>query len=682
MKTSTTIKRRQASKKSIKLPTVRWKWNSKKGEKFFEKPTIDSTEVLISGKLVTLLILSFVSGIIDLVFFSELSKSVFKIATVSVAAGIVYTLMSIGFTSAKFWCATQLSVIKELQARLKENGLPFKALNKPKMRWNVIHKFLIGVSLITAISLSVVSIGDAVRKNQNEILKAKQAYEKIAKYSNTADVSDDAQFKALVKGTNASSNAADTAATQAARIWPIIEDYRTERAEFEAEFGNNFSSKEEVVFKGQTIIPDTYWDKQNSLVQSKIKAAGRNLSISQIRNITSEAVLASQIKKEIEASVANTSLDSLTELADKTNNKAKQDIENLEGRFTWPDGSPVVFDPDNISKSLQTLGDIQSAYENDSGDVGQSAKMFMIVGPALESKFANKATLENITEQKVSTNSFGTTEVMMMILIMIFGIVQEFIIALYTPKSTIDRRTLSQFSEYLDLKEMENKGLDVNRFLIKIYNNYLDDGSYSQAKYDYKMEKVIEVVAKRNSNWIEHEIEAKTKYYISLYDEKASSEEAKQQALIEELSRQITELKAQLDPEPVKAVDLSRVPLATNQDRLRQLAVEVPMDKPRWDEINKTLQQRPVFVGENLKAQGKDTVSQEPTINSENPSILEKKQNEYSNKVNEEKSFKEVTVQEPVAKTTENKATEPEEYSKAVDDAINEIEELLNDTSN
>lgn len=682
MKTSTTIKRRQTSKKSIKLPTVRWKWNSKKGEKFFEKPTIDSTEVLISGKLVTLLILSFVSGIIDLVFFSELSKSVFKIATVSVAAGIVYTLMSIGFTSAKFWCATQLSVIKELQARLKENGLPFKALNKPKMRWNVIHKFLIGVSLITAISLSVVSIGDAVRKNQNEILKAKQAYEKIAKYSNTADVSDDAQFKALVKGTNASSNAADTAATQAARIWPIIEDYRTERAEFEAEFGNNFSSKEEVVFKGQTIIPDSYWDKQNSLVQSKIKAAGRNLSISQIRNITSEAVLASQIKKEIEASVANTSLDSLTELADKTNNKAKQEIENLEGRFNWPDGSPVIFDPNNISKSLQTLGDIQSAYENDSGDVGQSAKMFMIIGPALESKFANKATLENITEQKVSTNSFGTTEVMMMILIMIFGIVQEFIIALYTPKSTIDRRTLSQFSEYLDLKEMENKGLDVNRFLIKIYNNYLDDGSYSQAKYDYKMEKVIEVVAKRNSNWIEHEIEAKTKYYTSLYDEKASSEEAKQQALIEELSRQIAELKAQLDPEPVKAVDLSKVPLVTNQERLRQLAVEVPMDRPRWDELNKTLQQRPVFVGENLKAQGKDAVSQETTINSENPSILEKKKNEYSNKVNEEKSLKEVTVQEPVAKTTENKVTEPEEYSKAVDAAINEIEELLNDEDN
>lgn len=504
--------KKTATKKSIKLPNIKWKWSSKKDEQFFEKPTLDSTEILISGKIVTLLILSFVSGIIDLVFFSELSKSVFKIATVSVAAGIVYTLMSIGFTSAKFWCATQLSVIKELQARLKENGLPFKALNKPKLRWNVIHKFLIGISLITAISLSVVSIGDAVRKNQNEILKAKQAYEKIAKYSSTADVSDEEQFKALVKSTNASSNAADTATTQAAKIWPIIEEYRDEMAKFPVAR----DSREPIEWKGKEIIPDDYWTERNTKVQRDVNVY-RNLSISQIRNIESESDLVNQIKSGIEASVANTSLDSLTELADKTNNKAKQEVENLEGRFNWPDGSPVIFDPNNISKSLQTLGDIQSAYENDSGDVGQSAKMFMIIGPALESRFTNKTTLENITEQRVSTNSFGTTEVIMMILIMIFGIVQEFIIALYTPKSTIDRRTLSQFSEYLDLKEMENSGLDINHFLIKIYNNYLDDGSYDQRKYDYKMEKVLDLIAKKKSNWIENEINLRTKQYGDRY---------------------------------------------------------------------------------------------------------------------------------------------------------------------
>lgn len=578
-------------KRTIKLPTIHWKWGSKKGEKFFEKPTIDSTEILISGKIVTLLILSFVSGIIDLVFFSELSKSIFKIATISVAAGIVYTLMSIGFTSAKFWCATQLSVIKELQARLKENDLPFLALNKPKLRWNFAHKFLITVSLITAISLSVVSIGDAVRKNQNEILKAKQAYEKIAKYSSTADVSDEEQFKALVKGTSASSSAADKAATQAAEIWPIIETYREDRATFEAEFGNTFGSKEEVVYKGQTIIPDEYWDKQNSLVISKVKAKGRNLSINQIRNITSEAVLATTIKKEIEASVANTSLDSLTELADKTNNKARQEVENLEGRFTWPDGSPVVFDPDNISKSLQTLGDIQSAYENDSGDVGQSAKMFMIVGPALESKFTNKATLENITEQKVSTNSFGTTEVMMMILIMVFGIVQELIIALYTPKSTIDRRALSQFSEYLDLKTMENKGLDINHFLIKIYNNYLDDGSYSQAKYDFKMDKVIDVIAKRQSKWIEHEIERRTEAYVKMY----SGETEKESESVDEKPKKTKK------PRPLTAEEDSEIPEIKEEP-----AVEVEDEEvlKQADNVQKKIEALQKDIADNSEVEG------------------------------------------------------------------------------
>lgn len=498
--------------KTLKLPTIHWKWNSRKGEKFYEKPTVDSTEISITGKLVTLLILTFVSGIIDLVFFSELSKALFKIATTSIPASIVYTLMSIGFTSAKFWCAMQLSVIKELQARLYDNDFKWaKNLNKPKLRWNIAHKFIVVVSLITSISLSVVSIGDAVRKNQNEILKAKQSYEKIAKYSSAADVSDEEQFKALVKSTSDSSGAADKAATLAADIWPIIEKYREERAAFE-ETGVAFSSTEEMEWNGSTIIPDEYWDKQNSLVVSKVKSKGRTLSISQIRNITSEAVLASTIKKEIEDSVSNSSLDSLTALADKTNDKARQEIANLQGRFNWPDGTVVEFDEDNISKALQTLGDIQSAYENDSGDVGQSAKMFMIVGPALESKFSSKSTLENITDAKVSTNSFGTTEVMMMLLIMIFGIVQEFIIALYTPKSTIDRRTLSQFSAYLNLKEM-----DINKFLRQVYENYLDDGSYDQAKYDYKMEKLIDLVAKRQAKCIDREIENRTLFYIEFY---------------------------------------------------------------------------------------------------------------------------------------------------------------------
>ena len=80
-----------------------------------------------------------------------------------------------------------------------------------------------------------------------------------------------------------------------------------------------------------------------------------------------------------------------------------------------------------------------------------------------------------------------------------------------------------------------------------------------------------------------------------------------------------------LNPE-VKAVDISKVPLSTAfQDRPNQLAVETPIDKPNWE-------------------RKLDTLTQKPAFSSENSSILNEEQKGYSNKV---------------------------------DDAINEIDELL-----
>ena len=473
--------------KKIAIPfSITW---PKKGEKI--KPTLNTTNVLISGILITCIALSLVSGFIDLVFFSGLSKSLYTVATLKVAAGILFSIMSLGFTSAKFWCAMQIGAINELQTRLKnEQYTWYKNLNKLKLKWHIAHKFLITVSLITSISLSVVSIGDAIRKNQNVIKRANDDIQKITKYYNTTDTSDDVQFKALVDGTAASSTAGTRAANTAAEIWPIIEAYRIERSEFEAEFGNNFGSKEEVVFKGQTIIPDEYWDKQNSLVISNVKAKGYTLSINQIRNITSEAVLATRIKTEIEESVKNNSLSELTELADKTKNKAVQEIKNLEGRYYMPGSDePVVFDPNNISGSINLLGDIKAAYENDTGDVGESAKMFMLIGPTLESMRKTKASdISEAYSQKVSVSSFGTTEIMMMVLIMIFGIVQEFLIALFTPKSTIDRKMLSRFDAYFG----ENFNIDL--FLLKTYKDYLKKGIINQKDFEAKARKCVELM--------------------------------------------------------------------------------------------------------------------------------------------------------------------------------------------
>jgi hypothetical protein len=59
--------------------------------------------------------------------------------------------------------------------------------------------------------------------------------------------------------------------------------------------------------------------------------------------------------------------------------------------------------------------------------------------------------------------------------------------------------------------------MDINRFLIFVYTNYLNDGSYNQEKYDYKIEKVLDLIAKKEANWIDNEINKKVEYYKNLY---------------------------------------------------------------------------------------------------------------------------------------------------------------------
>lgn len=482
------MKPKQKTLKKLRIPiSITW---PKKGESI--KPTINTTNVLISGILITCIALSLVSGFIDLVFFSGLSKSLYTVFAFQMTASILFSIMSLGFTSAKFFCSMQLGAINELQNRLKNEGYSwYKNLNKLKLKWHVAHKFLICVSLITSISLSVVSIGDGIRKNQNVIKRANDDIQKISKYLNTTDTSDDVQFQALVSGTNASSTAGTKAADIASKIWPVIEEYRINRAEFESTFGSNsFSSKEEVEWKGDKIIPDTYWDNENSKVQSKVKSLGKTLTLNQIRNISSEAYLATMIKEEIEKSVANNSLEGLTELADKTKAKAVQEVRNLEGKYYMPGSKePVVFDENNISGAITILGDIKAAYENDTGDIGETSKLFMLVGPSIDNLFNKKATnIEDAFNQDVKVSSFGTTELMMMILIMVFGIVQEFLIALFTPKSTINRKMLSRFDSYF------GHDFDIDMFLLKTYKDYLKKGIINQKEFETKAKKAVELM--------------------------------------------------------------------------------------------------------------------------------------------------------------------------------------------
>lgn len=468
--------------KHISLP-FKFKWLSHKDEGKFDKPTLKTTTVLINGKLATCVLLSIVSGIIDIVFFSGLSKTPLPIASFFIPAAVLYSLMSIGFTMGKFFCAMQLGAIGELKNRLKNAGYKwYKNLNKLSWRWQVVHKFLIGVSIITSISLSFISIGDGVRKNSEERSKINTAIERISKYANTSDKSDEIQFQTLVASSSASANAASTAADQAAKIWPIIEEYRQERASFPVAF----DSKEPIDWNGQTIVPDTYWNDRNSKVVNDVKVY-RTMSLWQIRNVTSQAQLASTIKTEIEESLSNTSSEQLAALSESTTEKAKQEIRNLAGRFTWPDGEPATFDENNISGALTTLGDLASAWLDDTGDLGSSAKMFLLVGPTLDKMMDKRssATLEEVASSSTSIE-FSGAQILMIVLICVFGIVQEFLIALFTPKSTISRKMLYQFDSFF------GADFDIDKMLLSVYIDYYKKGIINQKDFEAKAKKCVD----------------------------------------------------------------------------------------------------------------------------------------------------------------------------------------------
>lgn len=448
-----------------------------------KKKVIKDDTVQEKGERKTFLVATAESGFIDIVFFSGLSVALYSVFGFKVVpAGLVLGLMSVVIIFGKAWCAMRVSQIDELVSHFKALDIKcWDKLKKPRRFWKLLHVLCISVSLLTAMSLSVVSVGDGIRKNQNEIKKANEEIVALAELINANSIGQAQQREIIYNSVSVSTNSTTKAQEDAAKIWPIIEEYRNERAEFEAT-GIPFSSKEIIEWEGEEIIPDTYWDKQNSLVQTKVKAAGRSLSISQIRNITSEAALAQQIKNEIENLNKNTSKDDLLLLDSQTKDAMTTAIRNLEGRFKWPDamgGGFVEFDESNPSLALTTLKDLKAAYENDTGDVGESAKIFVLLGPAIDNAFSAKTTLENISKKK-NVSSFGATEIMIMAFILFSGLLVELLIYAFTPKPIITRKVFEKYN--LD------KDLDIESIMYKINRKYVSKGVLTIEEFNAKAE--------------------------------------------------------------------------------------------------------------------------------------------------------------------------------------------------
>lgn len=506
-----------------KLPFI--KWLTSKNEKKFEKPTLKTTTILVNGKLITCILLSIISGIIDLVFFSGLSKSAYDLfGFIAIPAGLLLSLMSIGFTMGKFFCAMQLGAISELKTRLHNTGYKwYKNLNKLSWKWHTIHKFLIGVSILTSISLSVVSIGTGVSRNANKLKQIDELITEGTRYNEILNTARDTSLTATVsKSVDTSEQDAITyTQNHMSRIRPVVEQYKQDRQAF-TRAGFDVNSSEEITWNNLTIIPSKYWDQRNEEVNNLLQNAGYgtisgrqiyDLNLNNVQTVIRRNYLNNyqsrnpeEIKREMEEARQSTIreaqgwLDTLN--ASNFTKNERVDLPN--GRYEYT-AIPVTFDTDYtntdtkvlITRALSLLKQYRTEVESDNGDIGSSSKLFMMIGNALDKLNTKQAnSFDDALTMKVNTG-MSSTEIMIMIVIMLFGIVQEFLIALFTPKSTISRKMLYQFDSYF------GADFSIDNFLLDVYIDYYKKGILTKDDFEAKCRKCVDLMQNTRESIIE-----------------------------------------------------------------------------------------------------------------------------------------------------------------------------------
>lgn len=426
----------------------------------------NTANLLIKGKFWTCIVLSITSAFIDIVFFSGLSRSNYLFFTVPIAAGIILSIMSIGFSFGKFFVAIQLSAIREMQTRLHQMGYAWaKNFNKAKLKWNVVHKFLISISIITSISLSTITIGNGVRtmemniKNQSKdveyLFSLRDKKESIQNSKmGTIDTTQQLADKAISGVMNADADAQN--------------DIRL-RQNAESEIIKISENESLTQDEKNTQITEV----QNRFLKMTGYRSWATSSVDYIRkNYTAQATNtagAASLQKEASKIIAES----------EEAMKAAQDefVKSLDAKeYKLPDATPLKFTDGEgnalpIEVAISKLQASIMEWQVDTGDAGPSSKVFQLL-----------ATYINADPK---AGGMGLSEIIMMVLICVFGIVQEYLIAIFTPKSIISRKMLSQFNEYM------GEGFDPNRFMLETYKEYLDNGAMSSEAFEEKAKKCV-----------------------------------------------------------------------------------------------------------------------------------------------------------------------------------------------
>lgn len=526
-----------------------------------DRERLSSSTILVRGSLLTCIILSFASGIIDIAFFSGLSKALLHIGTVPMHAAILYTIISAGFISAKFWLAMKLGMLKELQARLTAKQLTWaKNLDKPIKRTNFWHKFMIAISIMTALSLSVNSIGSALKDAERNSTNITISIDEL-KALKDQKKSDSNDKRTLTRGNlEGTANSKQTAEREADRYWPNIEKWQNTLAG---------------IYENEEYLALETEEEKASYIEAKRKPFKKMAPTFIGNNIDyiSRSELVTKFQQEAKKTeIDKDSIAAYDALANENNEEIRNTILALENLYKHPnsyenglviEGKPVSFldengEPIDITQVIGILQGLREEWKNNT-DIGESSQIFMLVSEIVTSKLG---------EDKSSSGS-GIAEILMIIIVAIIGIGQEFLIAHFTPKATIDRSLLRQVSEYLLWENKDQK----ERFLLEVYDDYYGDGVFNQDAFEHKCKKAVEHLERSIDDTI-----AKYSKYSKLVEQSVKPKKIKP---IEKIEKE--------EPTPVQAQEeKSTIPVAETTKKPEEVK------EPKEVKVPEVIEAKPV----------------------------------------------------------------------------------------
>ena len=472
-----------------------------------ERPS-NSAAFLINGKTVVFIACSIISAFINLVFITNLTKSAYTIGTLlSVPAAILLGLMSIGLDLSKCLHSIQVNTLNELYRKLSNRPWASK-IKSVSRKWFTVYMLYVILSIITSMSLSTISIGAGITRNANTLKQIDSYITQGEQYTGINKASQNTQTQNLIsQATDNTENDAIIATRNAINeLWPDVQEWQEEYFEFTEILGldpNNRDTLEEP-YNGSKSYYD-YWVKRDKMIRNKLAAAGyqgdtRESTIARLQKSSLEKNIKENYLANYKQTANNAASEKLGELSDNIMAEAMGWLEVLNSvQLVNPKtGEAVVFDtnktaPDKlpnvlVTTALEKLKALRVDIENDSGDIGSSSKIFMQIGSLFNDSTGNTNTDLNEALNTKSSGSFGSTEIMMMAMLLFLSLLCELAINQFSPKTNISRKMLDQFSQYFD------PAFDVNDFMLDVYVEQFNYGSMTKDQFDKAVKETLEMM--------------------------------------------------------------------------------------------------------------------------------------------------------------------------------------------